>query len=48
MPVKILSVDDSQTVRHMVGASLLPYDCILCEAVNGAEDLKWGGEKSPA
>jgi two-component system cell cycle response regulator len=47
MPIKILSVDDSQTVRLIVGAALLPYDCILCEAANGAEGLAVARREKP-
>jgi two-component system cell cycle response regulator len=47
MPVKILSVDDSRTVRCIVGAALLPYDCILCEAANGAEGLALARREKP-
>ena len=39
MPVKILSVDDSHTIRLLVTAALLAYDCIVCEASNGEEGL---------
>ena len=47
MPVKILSVDDSQTVRFIVGAALFPYDCVLCEAANGAEGLSVARREKP-
>ena len=47
MPAKILSVDDSQTVRLMVGAALVCYDCILCEAANGAEGLAVARREKP-
>jgi two-component system, cell cycle response regulator len=39
MPVSILSVDDSKTIRMIVGRALRPYDCTLAEACNGQEGL---------
>jgi two-component system cell cycle response regulator len=39
MAIEILSVDDSRTIRLIVGKALQPYDVQLCEAVNGAEGL---------
>ena len=39
MPTKILSVDDSRTIRLIVGRSFQPYDCEMVEACNGEECL---------
>ena len=47
MPIKILSVDDSRTIRLIVGRSLRPYDCILCEAANGEEGLAVAVREKP-
>lgn len=37
--MKILSVDDSRTIRMIVGRSLREYDCVIVEAGNGEEGL---------
>ena len=37
--MKILSVDDSRTIRMIVGRSLREYDCVIAEAGNGEEGL---------
>jgi two-component system cell cycle response regulator len=47
MPIKILSVDDSRTIRLIVGRSLRPYDCVLCEAANGEEGLAVAAREKP-
>ena len=47
MPIKILSVDDSRTIRLIVGRSLRPYDCIMCEAGNGEEGLALAAREKP-
>ena len=47
MPAKILSVDDSRTIRLIVGRSLRQYDCILCEAANGEEGLAAAAREKP-
>jgi two-component system cell cycle response regulator len=47
MPLKILSVDDSRTIRLIVGRALRPYDCILCEASNGEEGLVVAARENP-
>ncbi len=38
-PVKILSVDDSQTIRRMIGRAFRPFECEIVEAENGEEGL---------
>jgi two-component system, cell cycle response regulator len=45
--MKILSVDDSRTIRLIVGRSLRPYDCTLCEAANGEEGLAVAAREMP-
>ena len=47
MPIKILSVDDSRTIRLIVGRTLRPYDCVLCEAANGEEGLAAAAREKP-
>ncbi|HEU5397042.1 MAG TPA: response regulator [Verrucomicrobiae bacterium] len=47
MSHKILSVDDSRTIRLIVGRALRPYDCVLCEAANGEEGLAAAGREKP-
>ena len=47
MPAKILSVDDSRTIRLIVGRALRTYDCVLCEAANGEEGLAVAAREKP-
>jgi len=47
MPKKILSVDDSRTIRLIVGRALRQYDCVLCEASNGEEGLAVAAREKP-
>lgn len=47
MPKKILSVDDSRTIRLIVGRALKAYDCQLCEACNGEEGLAAAAREKP-
>ena len=47
MPVKILSVDDSRTIRLIVGKTFRPYDCQLFEATNGEEGLAAAAREKP-
>ncbi len=39
MPLKVLTVDDSKTIRMIVKKAFRPYDCELSEAENGVEGL---------
>ena len=39
MPIKILTVDDSLTIRLVVMKAFQPFDCTVCEATNGEEGL---------
>lgn len=47
MPTKILSVDDSRTIRIIVGRAFQPYDCQVCEAGNGEEGLAVAAREKP-
>ena len=44
---KILTVDDSKTVRVIVKNALKPYDCEILEASNGVEGLAVAGKELP-
>jgi two-component system cell cycle response regulator len=39
MPIKILTVDDSKTIRMVIQRTLGEFDCAFCEAANGEEGL---------
>ena len=45
---KILTVDDSRTVRIIVRKAFRPYDCTIVEASNGAEGLTVATQQAPA
>ena len=47
MAVKILSVDDSRTIRLIVGKAFQPYDVQMCEAANGEEGLAAAVREKP-
>jgi two-component system cell cycle response regulator len=47
MATKILSVDDSRTIRLIVGHAFKPYDCQVCEAANGEEGLAAAAREMP-
>lgn len=47
MPTKILSVDDSRTIRRLVVKAFQPYDCTVCEAGNGEEGLVVAAKEKP-
>ena len=47
MPIKILSVDDSRTIRLIVARTLMPYDCVIIEASNGEEGLAAAAREKP-
>ena len=47
MSPKILSVDDSKTVRALLARLLRPYACELCEAANGEEGLAVAAREKP-
>lgn len=47
MSVKILTVDDSKTIRMIVKKAFKPYDCELFEAENGVEGLALAAREKP-
>jgi len=47
MPAKVLSVDDSRTIRLIVTRSLKPFDCTVVEASNGEEGLAAAANEKP-
>ncbi len=47
MPTKILSVDDSRTIRLIVAKTFRPYDCTVLEASNGEEGLAVATRERP-
>jgi two-component system cell cycle response regulator len=47
MRYKILTVDDSKTVRIIVRKAFRPYDCEILEASNGVEGLAISSKDSP-
>jgi two-component system, cell cycle response regulator len=47
MSPRILSIDDSKTIRMIVSRALRPYDCILAEAGNGEEGLALAATARP-
>jgi two-component system cell cycle response regulator len=47
MPIKILSVDDSRTIRMIVGKAFRPYEVQLFEATNGEEGLAAAQRETP-
>ena len=47
MATKILSVDDSRTIRLIVGKAFRPYDCTVLEAANGEEGLAVATREKP-
>jgi CheY-like chemotaxis protein len=44
---KILTVDDSKTVRMIVKKTFEPFDCQVIEAVNGVEGLELASSEKP-
>ena len=47
MAIKILSVDDSRTIRLIVGKAFKSYDCTIVEASNGEEGLAAAAREKP-
>jgi two-component system cell cycle response regulator len=47
MATKILSVDDSRTIRLIVGKAFRPYDVTILEASNGEEGLGVAAREKP-
>lgn len=44
---KLLTVDDSKTIRMIVQRAFKEYDCTIVEAAHGAEGLKMAAEHKP-
>ena len=47
MPLKVLTVDDSKTIRMIVKKAFKPYDCELIEAENGQIGLETAARENP-
>jgi two-component system, cell cycle response regulator len=47
MPTKILSVDDSKTIRMIVKRTFSPYDATVFEGCNGEEGLAVAAAEKP-
>jgi DNA-binding response OmpR family regulator len=47
MKLKILTVDDSNTIRTIIKKTLSKFDCELIEASNGAEGLDAAKKEDP-
>jgi two-component system cell cycle response regulator len=47
MLTKILTVDDSKTIRMVVQRAFRAYDCAFCEAANGEEGLAAAAREKP-
>jgi len=47
MPIKILTVDDSLTVRLVLAKAFQSYDCEVLQACNGEEGLATAGREKP-
>jgi len=47
MSYKILSIDDSKTVRMIIQRAFRSYDCTICEAANGEEGLAVAAREKP-
>ena len=47
MALKVLTVDDSKTIRTIVKKAFRPYDCEMIEAENGVEGLAAANREKP-
>jgi len=47
MSHKILSVDDSRTVRMIIQRAFRPFDCTVVEGANGEEGLAAASSEAP-
>lgn len=47
MSKKILTVDDSKTIRMIVRRAFHAHDCVFCEAANGEEGLVAAAREKP-
>jgi CheY-like chemotaxis protein len=46
-PPKILTVDDSKTVRRILANLFVPLGCVVCEAANGEQGLAVAALEKP-
>ena len=44
---KLLTIDDSKTIRMILHRAFKEFDCTLCEAANGEEGLRAAAEHKP-
>ncbi len=44
---KLLTIDDSKTIRLILARAFKEYDCTMIEAANGDEGLKAAAEQKP-
>lgn len=47
MSIKILTIDDSKTIRMIIGKVFKPYDCVILEGANGVEGLAVAARERP-
>ena len=47
MPLKILTIDDKNTIRMIVKRAFKAYDCVVLEAENGQEGLQKARKEKP-
>ena len=47
MAAKILTVDDSKTIRMVIQSALSEFDCAVCEAANGEDGLAAATREKP-
>lgn len=45
--MKILTIDDSRTIRMIIQRAFRPFECTVCEASNGAEGLAAAEHEKP-
>lgn len=46
-PPKILTIDDSKTVRRILASLFVPLGCVVCEAANGEQGLAVAAIEKP-
>jgi two-component system cell cycle response regulator len=47
MSTKILTIDDSKTIRLIVAKAFKPFDCVILEGANGVEGLAVASREKP-
>lgn len=47
MSIKILTVDDSRTIRMIIQRAFRLFDCTFCEAADGAQGLEVASREKP-